>query len=49
MTVGGVASDVALIVVYNHRYDRNIEVVERIYAGRFSNIFHLVPFYDGTK
>lgn len=40
---------VALVVIYNHKYDRNIDIVERIYGARFSNIFHLVPFYTGTK
>jgi len=40
---------VALIVIYNHRFDKNIEIVENIYRSRFSLIYHLVPFYDGTK
>jgi len=40
---------VALIVIYNHRYDGNIRVVEDLYRDRFSNIFHLVPFYDGDR
>ncbi len=42
-------TNVALIVIYNHKYDKNIEVVERIYRERFSVIYHLVPFYTGTK
>jgi len=41
--------EVALIIIYNHRYDKNIEVVENLYKSRFSNIFHLVPFYDGER
>ena len=40
---------VALIIIYNHRYDRNIEILERIYLSRFSHIYHLMPFYDGNK
>lgn len=40
---------VALLIVYNHRYDKNIPVLEKIYAGRFSHIFHIVPFYDGSQ
>ena len=40
---------VALIIIYNHRYDRNIELLERIYRPRFSHIYHLIPFYDGDK
>lgn len=40
---------IALFVVYNHRYDKNIPRIEALYSGRFSNVFHLVPFYDGDK
>ena len=40
---------VALVVIYNHRYDGNISIVEELYRGRFPSIFHLVPFYDGDK
>ncbi len=42
-------SQVALILVYNHRFDKNIETLENIYKDRFTHIFHLVPFYTGTK
>lgn len=45
MTMGRVA----LVVIYNHRYDGNISIIEELYGGRFSNIFHLVPFYDGDR
>ncbi len=40
---------VALIIIYNHQYNKNIEILERIYKGRFSNIYHLVPFYYGDN
>ena len=40
---------VALIVIYNHQYNKNIDVIERIYKNRFSDIYHLVPFYNGEK
>lgn len=40
---------VALIVIYNHRYDKNIDIIETLYKNRFSNIYHLVPFYTGKK
>src|SRR5258706_7268852 len=36
-----------LIIVFNHRYDKNIAVLKKIYSSRFSNIYFLVPFYDG--
>jgi len=39
----------ALIVIYNHQYLQNIDIVEQIYSGRFSKIWHLMPFYQGTK
>lgn len=42
-------SKVALIIIYNHQYNKNIEIVEGIYQNRFTNIYHLVPFYKGDK
>ncbi|RYE37125.1 MAG: hypothetical protein EOP42_00840 [Sphingobacteriaceae bacterium] len=39
----------ALIFVFNHKYDRNIDILEKLYKDRFSNIYHLVPFYEGNK
>lgn len=38
---------VALIIIYNHQYNNNIPVLEKIYNNRFTNIYHLVPFYTG--
>ena len=38
---------VALLVVYNHRYDKNIPIINELYKGKFSYVYHLVPFYDG--
>ena len=40
---------VALIIIYNHQYNENIDILERIYKDRFSDIYHLVPFYNGEK
>jgi hypothetical protein len=40
---------IALFVVYNHRYDKNIDKIEEMYKGKFTHIFHLMPFYDGNK
>ena len=42
-------SSIALVIIYNHRYDGNISIVEDLYRERFSKIFHLVPFYDGDR
>lgn len=38
---------VALLIVYNHRFDGNIPRLNSLYAGHFSHVYHLVPFYDG--
>jgi hypothetical protein len=40
---------VALIVIYNHKYEKNIKLIERLYKDRFSTIYHLVPFYTGAQ
>ncbi len=42
-------NSVALIIIYNHKFDRNIPVLEGLYGDRFKNIFHLVPFYTGDN
>lgn len=42
-------SKIALLIVYNHRYDKNIPVLEKLYKGRFDHVFHIIPFYDGDK
>ena len=39
----------ALIIIYNHRFEENIDALERIYGKRFSSIFHLIPFYTGDR
>ncbi len=40
---------VALVIIYNHQYNQNIDILERMYKNRFSNIYHLVPFYKDDK
>ncbi len=40
---------VCLIILFNHRYDANIDRLERIYKNRFSHIRYIVPFYDGPR
>lgn len=37
-------SKVCLIVVFNHKYNKNIPILESIYRNRFSDIFYIVPF-----
>jgi len=41
-------SNPCLIIVFNHRYDRNIPVLRKIYSPRFSHLYFLVPFYAGN-
>lgn len=43
------SNEIVLIVIYNHKYVKNIDIIEKIYKPRFSNIYHLVPFYEGNK
>jgi len=38
-----------LVIIFNHKYDQNIERLEKLYADKFKHIFFLVPFYTGTK
>lgn len=40
---------VALLIIYNHRYDKNIDRIEKLYTKRFSYIYHVMPFYDGKE
>lgn len=37
-----------LVIIFNHRYDANIEKLDKIYGKRFSDILFLVPFYNGS-
>ena len=39
----------ALVVIYNHQYNKNIDTINRLYQGRFEEIYHLVPFYSGNQ
>ena len=49
LLLAAIMSKPCLIIIFNHRFDKNIPVLEKIYSGRFSNIFFLVPFYNGDK
>jgi hypothetical protein len=41
-------SRVTLIVVFNHRYEQNLERLRQLYAGRFDRVLFLMPFYRGS-
>lgn len=38
-----------LVIIFNHRYEKNIERLRVLYADRFSCICFLMPFYEGTE
>ena len=38
----------ALVVLFNHQYDRNIPVIREVYSGRFSGLLQLMPYYRGS-
>lgn len=38
----------ALVVLFNHQYNRNIPVIRDIYSGRFSALLQLMPYYKGN-
>lgn len=37
-----------LVIIFNHRYDKNLERLRNLYSSRFSCIRFLMPFYDGA-
>lgn len=39
----------ALIIIYNHKFEKNISILESLYKDRFSKIYHLMPFYRGDR
>lgn len=43
------APGVCLVVIYNHNYEKNIPKIERLYEGKFKDVYHLMPFYQGCN
>jgi hypothetical protein len=39
---------VALIIIFNHKYEKNIDLLKRIYGKRFTDIYYIMPFYSGN-
>lgn len=39
--------EVVLLILFNHKYESNLNRLRKIYAGRFSNVYFLMPFYNG--
>jgi hypothetical protein len=39
-------SRVCLVVIFNHRFEKNIEKLRKVYKRRFSNVMFVLPFYQ---
>ena len=39
----------ATLVLFNHRFDRNLPILDELLKDKFSNIYYIVPFYDGNR
>ena len=44
MTEPGSKPNICAVFLFNHRYEKNIPVLEEIYAARFSNRHYIMPF-----
>jgi len=40
-------TNICFITVFNHKYEDNIEKLDKIYQEKFSNRYYLMPFYEG--
>jgi hypothetical protein len=43
------AGAVCLVVVFNHNFEKNLPILDRLYAGRFSHVRYIMPFYEGER
>jgi len=43
------ARKIALFILYNHNYTENIDRTEKLYEGKFTYVYHLIPFYIGDR
>lgn len=41
-------SDIGLIIIFNHKFVKNLDKLRDLYKNRFSNILFLMPFYSGN-
>ena len=37
---------VCLVIIYNHRFEQNINKLNSYYKDRFDHIYHVIPFYQ---
>lgn len=38
---------ISIVTIYNHSFEANVPVLDRVYSGRFSHVWHVMPFYRG--
>lgn len=41
-------SKVCLVIIFNHKYNKNIPLLQKIYGDKFQNVYYIVPFYSET-
>lgn len=41
--------NVALIILFNHNYEKNLDALKDIYGDRFTHIWYIIPFYSGDR
>jgi hypothetical protein len=39
----------ALLILFNHNYEANLDRLKTIYESKFDNIYFIMPFYGGTR
>jgi hypothetical protein len=42
-------SRVCLVIVFNHRFEANLDKLDQIYGERFPDRVHVMPFYEGDR
>ncbi|MBN8650204.1 MAG: hypothetical protein J0L67_02190 [Cytophagales bacterium] len=42
-------SKVALIIIFNHKFEKNLPALKNIYQERFEDIYFVIPFYAGSE
>ncbi|WP_207423711.1 hypothetical protein [Desertivirga brevis] len=40
---------VALLIIFNHNYEGNLDRLSELYSSRFQNIWFIMPFYTGSR
>lgn len=41
------APNICFINIFNHRFEQNVPLLEKMYGERFRNRYYIMPFYDG--